>query len=102
MKMMMTIMLIAMMMMMMMMTMLELTHNRERRRVLKKGKNPFRKRVTLGSIPARLTRMESESGREGERTVNIVPPAVTISGCTPPSEQDSVDGELEKYFKGVS
>ena len=74
---------------------------------MKKGKNPFRKRVTLGSIPSRLTRVDSDTVGESEssvrvRTSTMVPPSVTVQGCTPPSEQDSLDGELKKYFKGVS
>ena len=79
----------------------------DRRGMLKKGKNPFRKRVTLGSIPSRLTRVDSDTVGESEssvrvRTSTMVPPSVTVQGCTPPSEQDSLDGELKKYFKGVS
>ena len=88
----------------------------EQKRRMMRGKNPFKKRVTLSCIPSRLTRVDSETpenetpgesvgggwGGAGVRTVsghNIVPPSVTIQGCTPPSEQDSIDGEICKYFK---
>ena len=81
----------------------------------RKGKNPFKKRVTLGYIPSRLTRVNSETpenedptpvGCGSSWTVGgtqplIVPPSVRIQGCTPPSEHDSLDGEICKYFKGV-
>ena len=82
----------------------------EQKSRLKKGKNPFKKRVTLGCIPSRLT--ETDTGPStpaspgpglvtGARklSVSMVPPAVTIQGCTPPSEHDSLDGEICKYFK---
>lgn len=82
----------------------------------RKGKNPFKKRVTLGYIPSRLTRVNSEVGDNedtmsvgcgsswtvGDVQSTIVPPSVRIQGCTPPSEHDSIDGEICKYFKGVS
>ena len=82
----------------------------------RKGKNPFKKRVTLGYIPSRLTRVNSETADNedtlsvgcvsswtvGQVQSTIVPPSVRIQGCTPPSEHDSLDGEICKYFKGVS
>ena len=86
----------------------------QQKRRMMRGKNPFKKRVTLGCIPSRLTRVDSETpeaedtgnvstwSEAGVRTVSghsIVPPSVTIQGCTPPSEQNSIDGELAKYFK---
>ena len=30
---------------------------------------------------------------------NIVPPSVRIEGCTPPSENNSLDGEISKYLR---
>ena len=75
----------------------------ERRRVLKKGKNPFRKRVTLGSIPSRPEESRPSSPSVARVVTScMVPPSVTIQGCTPPSENHSLDGELAKYFKGES
>ena len=95
----------------------------EQKRRMLRGKNPFKKRVTLGCIPSRLTRVDSETP-ENEDAVSVggqsswalqagggpgvrnrtlsstmVPPSVTIQGCTPPSEHDSLDGEICKYFK---
>ena len=32
---------------------------------------------------------------------NIVPPSVRIEGCTPPSENNSVDGEMFHYLRFV-
>ena len=84
---------------------------------LTNGKKPFKKRVTLGYIPTRLERADSEEGTPQDDTVSmgsghwmttgascstIVPPSVRIQGCTPPSEHDSLDGEICKYFKEVS
>ena len=77
---------------------------------LKRGKNPFKKRVTLGCIPSRLTDTKTGGSMPGspgagaeagarKMSVSMVPPSVTIQGCTPPSEQDSLDGEICKYFK---
>ena len=84
------------------------------------GKKPFKKRVTLGYIPSRLDRVDSDEGTKNDDTVSmgsghwsttlgmtlassttIVPPSVRIQGCTPPSEHDSLDGEICKYFKEV-
>ena len=73
----------------------------DRRRVTRKGKNPFRKRVTLGSIPSRAEE-EPPCSPGRVRTSCMVAPSVTIQGCTPPSENHSEDGELAKYFKGES
>ena len=90
--------------------------------VIRNGKKPFKKRVTLGYIPSRLDRVDSEEGARHDDTVSmgsghwstsvgmsmgaagstIVPPSVRIQGCTPPSEHDSLDGEICKYFKEVS
>jgi len=87
---------------------------------IKNGKKPFKKRVTLGYIPSRLDRVDSDEGTRNDDTVSmgsghwstsigmsmaaaagstIVPPSVRIQGCTPPSEHDSLDGEICKYFK---
>ena len=76
-------------------------HDLDQKRRLTRGKNPFRKRVTLGCIPSRLTRVDSESPTAPAPAPphTIVPPSVTIQGCTPPSEHDSLDGEICKYFK---
>ena len=92
------------------------------RGTIRNGKKPFKKRVTLGYIPSRLDRVDSDEGTRNDDTVSmgsghwstsvgmsmgapgstIVPPSVRIQGCTPPSEHDSLDGEICKYFKEVS
>jgi hypothetical protein len=87
----------------------------------KNGKKPFKKRVTLSYIPSRLDQVDSDEGTKNDDTTSlgsghwstsvgmamavsstIVPPSVRIQGCTPPSEHDSLDGEIQKYFKEVS
>ena len=86
---------------------------------LKNGKKPFKKRVTLGYIPSRQDSEEGSNKQEDTQSMgsdhwtttgvslpacsgSMVPPSVRIQGCTPPSEHDSLDGEICKYFKEVS
>ena len=55
--------------------------------------------ISFTILPTSYLLQEALRPEESSSLSNIVPPSVRIEGCTPPSENNSVDGEIFQYLR---